>query len=399
MQDLESAPLRARRAPSPRSRPPTAVVAAASGFCLLIWLLCHRGPSDAVTAVLTNSAGIAVHILSTGAVIQRLYQPDRHGALADVVLGFDEPARYATGESPYFGAVAGRVANRIANATFSIDGRRSRVSVNEKGMPGCLHGGARGFDKVEWALSEPVPGRRVELRYRSPDGDQGFPGELDASVSYELNERNELLQEFTATVSGSPTPINLAQHSYFNLGGADSGESVLSHRLTLHRAEHVLPVDAHRIPTGALMPVRGTARDFTSSRAIGARIGEVDGPGWKAGYDQCWVLHNLGEADGAALRAAPWRAKPELAATLVHPPSGRTMELLTTAPGLQLYTSNFLDGSIRGKRDAAYDRYGGVCLETQNLPDAVNQAPRFPSAVLRPGEVYRHSTIYRFSAQ
>lgn len=350
------------------------------------------------TAVLSNSAGLTVHILSTGAVIQRLTMPDRHGKVEDIVLGFDEAARYSNGDSPYFGALAGRVANRIANATFSIDGRRSHVSVNEPGMPGCLHGGAVGFHKVEWSLTETTPGKSVRLTYRSPDGDQGFPGELQAEIKYELTEANELVQEIEATVSGAPTPINLAQHSYFNLAGHGSG-SVLSHRLTLHRAEHVLPVDEHRIPTGELRPVRGTAHDFTRSRTIGARIGEVDGPGWKAGYDQCWVLHELGSDGGARLRESPWRRRPELAATLVHPPSGRTMEVLTTAPGLQLYTSNFLDGSLAGKGGARYERYGGVCLETQNLPDAVNQAPPFPSAVLRPGEVYRHSTVYRFSAQ
>ena len=365
-------------------------------FCALWWVF---GVSARLslwwhTTVLHNKAGVEVHVISTGATIRKLLLPDRDGVFADVVLGFDSELPYSDGRSPYFGAVAGRVANRIANARFAIDGHQYSLGANEQGYPGCLHGGARGFDKVMWRfIRSERPGKLARLRYVSADGEEGFPGKLTVDVSYELTESSELLQEFRARVEGSATPINLAQHSYFNLGGHDSG-SVLNHTLTLHDATHVLPIDRNRIPTGRFDAVAGTAHDFLRPRPIGSRISEVGGPGWSAGYDQCWVLHGL----GASVARSPWQAIPKRAATLTHERSGRSMQILTTAPGLQLYTSNFLDGSLDGKAGARYGKYAGVCLETQNLPDAINQAPHFPSAVLTPGEEYRHSTVYVFSS-
>ena len=421
-------------------------------------------PAAGTAFVLRNTHGVEVHLLSTGASIQRLLLPDRHGALADVALGFEEEEPYADGRSPYFGAIAGRFANRIANATFKLDGKAYRLPRNEAGFPGSLHGGRKGFDKVSWKgehLPQPLTrfqklhrrGDAVRFRYASVDGEEGYPGALDVEVVYTLTDSArgrddartplapggycELIQSITATVTGAPTVINLAQHSYFNLAGHASG-TVLEHELTLPTATRVLPVDGHRIPTGHLKPVQGSPFDFLRPSSLGARIAEVDGPGWRAGYDNCFVLHGLGDAPPAlkdslgsarggkpppAADAGWWLRTPRLAATLSHRASGRTMEVLTNAPGLQLYTSNFLDASrpIPGTKDGArYGRYGGVCLETQSFPDGpshVNSTlgmgaaatharaasrstePRatYPTGVLRPGEKYRHLTIYRFS--
>jgi aldose 1-epimerase len=381
--------------------------------------------------------------------------------MADVVLGFDDERKYADGSSPYFGAIAGRFANRIANATFELDGKRYSLSKNERGFPGSLHGGARGFDKVEWeaehldryALKHRRRGDAVRLRYRSADGEEGYPGTLEVEIVYTLLDTEasgtqspavgELVQSITATVSGSPTVINLAQHSYFNLAGHGSG-SVLAHELTLPTAKRMLPVDAHRIPTGRFAPVAGTPFDFLSPRRIGDRLEEVDGPGWHAGLDHCFVLHGIydNEQPPQDVAMAPmkarrrqiragampppdadagwWLERPEHVATLHEPASGRTMRVSTTAPGLQVYTSNFLDGSIVGKGGARYDKYGGVCLETESLPNGPNHGatarslhsgqparttttggavPWYPSGILRPGEQYRHTTIYRFEVE
>ena len=443
-----------------------------------------RTAADDGPIVLRNGHGVEVHVLPTGASIQKLLLPDRSGTLADVVLGFDTETPYADGTSPYFGAIVGRVANRIANATFTIDGRRYHLGVNEKGFPGSLHGGFKGFDKVKWTAERLSPrrllnrrhGQAVRLSYTSPNGEEGYPGMLEVEVVYTLIDSaratddadvplaaggySELIQTISATVSGVPTPVNLAQHSYFNLGGHASG-SVLEHEMTLHNATRYLPVDAHRIPTGEMRPVHGSAFDFLKPRSIGSRIGEVDGPGWRAGYDHCFVLHKLGEGPPPRARsleavtggrpppsadAGWWYRAPHLAATLSHRSSGRTMEVLTNAPALQVYTSNFLDASapMKGtKGGAVYGRYGGLCLETQSFPNGpahaddanqhgtngpdhaavhhrmrlgnhvssrrmggthsnhVRQGPRvpYPTGTLRPGERYRHTTVYRFSTR
>ena len=324
----------------------------------------------------------------------------RHGRLADISLGFDDAdlGRYTDGTSPYFGAVVGRVANRIANASFTLGGQTHTLSRNEGAFPGTLHGGTRGWDKVTWRLVE-RSASHVKLAHSSRAGEENYPGTVEASVTYTLTADNELVVEMHASTDEA-TPINMAQHAYFNLAGHESG-SVLKHELTLPGATHVLPVDSARIPTGELRAVAGTAFDFSVARTVGARIDEVDGPGWRAGYDHCFVLHNRGTkaraalAKSATLFSADATAHP--AATYSHPASGRTMEISTTAPGLQVYTSNFLDGSIRGKGGATYHKYGGLCLETQGFPNAVN-TPSFPNTVLTPDGVYRHRTIYRFSA-
>jgi len=378
---------------------------------LVVHVSSNTVPTNKNAIVLRNEAGIEVHILPTGAAIQRLLLPDRDGVVDDVVLGFDDERHYADGTSPYFGAVVGRVANRIANASFELDGVRYQLSVNEKGFPGSLHGGKRGFDKVVWEATRIKPhalkhrrrGDAVRLRYKSPHGEEGYPGNLDAEVVYTLTASGELMQSITA-VTDRPTIVNLAQHSYFNLGGHNSG-TILNHTLRL-RATHRLPIDARRIPTGQLAPVRGTPFDFTAATPICSHIDQVDGPGWAAGYDHCFVLHGRGPAATRRADTAWWAGKPRLAATLHDPASGRAMQILTTAPGLQLYTSNFLDGSISGKSGTRYFKYAGVCLETQSFPDGIHHQPsadpdhtHFPTGILRPGDVYRHTTIYRFSVR
>ena len=339
-----------------------------------------------------------------------------------------------------------RVANRIANATFELDGKTYRLSKNEAGMPGTLHGGSRGFDKVRWDAKRLDPHRRkhrrrgdaIQLRYRSAAGEEGYPGTVEIEVTYTLMEGSDgslgqLVQSIHATTD-EPTLLNvrcqqhsppaqsttaraysdcrspcvaafapavsqLAQHSYFNLAGHGSG-SVLDHTLTLPRSTHMLPIDEARIPTGQLAPVQQTAFDFTSEARLGGRITEVNGPGWRAGYDHCFVLHGRGPASLSKLRDTQWwTPTPRSAARLHDPASGRTMEISTNAPGLQLYTSNFLDGKLVGKGGKRYAKYGGVCLETQNFPDAIHHPGAFPSPVLRPGERYAHTTIYHFSVR
>ncbi|KAL1523132.1 hypothetical protein AB1Y20_018088 [Prymnesium parvum] len=357
----------------------------AAGYFLLFF-----DPSYDRPIILRNAAGAEAHILLTGAVIQRLLVPDRHGKLDDVVLGHDSEAAYRA--SPYFGAVVGRVANRIANATFELDGETYTLATNEAGMPGSLHGGRRGFDKVRWKVKA-RSNDFVLLEYTSPDGEEGYPGAVDLLVRYEVSPRSELVFEVSARTT-KPTPINIAQHSYFNLGGHGSG-GVLSHELTLHHATHVLPIDAHRVPTGELLA--DGPFDFLSPRPIGRRIDAVDGPGWRAGYDHAFVLHRAADAIRRGARLEP-PATPRLAATLYHRATGRVMEVHTTLPALQLYTSNFLDGTIVGKGGAAYHKYAGVCLETEGFPDAVHH-PHFPSVVLRPGQLFNHRTLYAFSTR
>ena len=390
--------------------------------------------------------------------IQRLFVPDRNGEFADIVLGFDSEEEYAGSANPYFGVIVGRVANRIANATFTLDGEKYTLNTNEKGFPGSLHGGSKGFDKRKWNAEKLNPharrhrrrGDAVRLSYSSADGEEGYPGTVQVQVVYSLSDSctplgasgrhetgdwhcvGELVQSITGWTTDKPTVLNLAQHSYFNLKGHGSG-SVLDHELAMPTATRVLPVDSARIPTGEFKPVGGGAFDFLTSRRIGERISEVHGPGWREGYDHCFVLHSregeprlesgkrgaqrklfasLARASGAehpmpAADAGWWQKSPEIAATLTDPSSGRTMEIATTAPGLQVYTSNFLDGSHRGKEGAAYARYGGVCLEAESFPDGPNRggqtrttgdhASSYPSGVIRVGEVYRSTTVYQFS--
>jgi len=322
---------------------------------------------------LRNASGMIVRIIGYGATITELLVPDRAGRLADVVLGFDTLRPYEQ-ESPYFGGTVGRVAFRITNAAFDLDGRRHELTRNAGAHH--LHGGERGFSKVVWE-AEPILGAAaVRFRHRSPDGDQGYPGAVDAAVVYALTDDDELRIDYTATAD-RPTPINLTHHSYFNLAGAAAGD-VLDHELCLD-ADRYSPTDATLTPTGAIRPVRGTPFDFQEPHRIGQRIAAA------GGYDLAY------------LRRAPGR---ELAsvATLVEPGSGRRLEVLTTSPAVILYTGNYLDGTLTGKTGAVYRQHAGVCLETGHLPDSVNR-PEFPSTILRPGATYRETCVYRFGAR
>ena len=329
--------------------------------------------------VLRSSRGMEVSISSYGGIITALTAPDRCGEHADVVLGFDRLDRYLAGH-PYFGAIVGRYANRIAGGMFTLDGQPSTLARNDG--ENHLHGGIAGFDKVLWtARPQPSPdGPRLVLTHSSADGDEGYPGQLDVAVSYTLTHQNELHIRYHATTS-RPTHVNLTNHSYFNLAGPGSSD-ILGHILTID-ADHFTPVDADLIPTGELRPVDGTPMDFRAPTAIGARIDRDDDQvRFGRGYDHNWVLHPTGPAVRPAAR-------------VYEPTSGRQLEVLTSAPGIQLYTGNFLDGNHVGKRGTPYGFRCAFCLETQHFPDSPNK-PQFPSTVLRPGEVYETRTVYRF---
>lgn len=326
---------------------------------------------------LTNSNGMEARIINYGGIVVSLKTPDRSGNLADVVLGFDSLAPYL-GTHPYFGALIGRYGNRIANARFALDGQTYTLPVNNG--PNSLHGGNNGFDKQVWSASA-EPGLLV-LTYTSPDGEEGYPGTLNARVTYALGEDNSLRIDYEATTD-KPTVVNLTNHSYFNL--ADAGASLILNHEVMINADRFTPVNDTLIPTGELRPVDGTPFDFRQPTAIGARIDADDEQiRFGGGYDHNYVLNRTG--DGLSL-----------AASVYEPVSGRVMEVLTAEPAVQFYTGNFLTGET-GKGGVSYQRRSGLCLETQHYPDSPNQ-PEFPSTVLRPGEVYRTSTVYRFSAR
>lgn len=330
---------------------------------------------------LRNGRGMMARLINYGAAVTELFVPDRQGRAADVVLGFDRFSPYENpAENPYFGATVGRVAFRITNGQFTLDGRRYQLTLNTP--PHHLHGGVRGLSRCVWN-AEPGPatdGPSVRFRLVSPDGDQGYPGQLKAEVLYTLTFDNELRIDYTATAD-RPTPVNLAHHSYFNLAGAGAGD-VLGHLLQIETGCYT-PLDEKKIPTGQIATVEGTPYDFRQLRPIGERM--KTHPEVTDGYD---LSYPLDRADGTLRRAA----------TLSEPTSGRVMEVWTTQPAIVLYTGNYLDGSIRGKGGAVYNKHAGVCLETAHLPDSVNQ-PSFPSIILRPGQTYRHTCVYRFSAR
>ena len=326
--------------------------------------------------VLTNG-WMTVKVITYGAIVTEMHVPDRNGVTADVVLGFDDMEGYLTSQ-PYFGATVGRVANRIAAGRFTLDGQDYNLAVNNG--PNSLHGGLKGFDKVVWKAEESsVPGgAAVRLTYLSKDGEEGYPGNLSVSVTYTLTAENALRIDYAGSTD-KPTPVNLTNHSYFNLAGPDSG-TILGHELLLS-ADFYTPVDETLIPTGELRSVVGTPLDFTNPTAIGSRIDQIAGePG---GYDHNFVLREGNRGKGAA-------------AIVRDPRSGRTMEVFTTEPGLQLYTANFLDGTIQGKLGMNYIKRNAFCLEAQHFPDSVHHA-NFPSIILRPGSLYSQTTIYRFS--
>ncbi len=329
---------------------------------------------------LANNRGLEARIMSYGGTLVRLSAPDRNGAIADVILGFDDLPRYL-GAHPYFGCLIGRYANRIAAGAFCLNNRKHQLTRNDGANH--LHGGLTGFDKVLWQAhsQDSVDGPQLVLTYISPAGEEGYPGNLSARVIYTATERNELRLDYSAT-SDADTPVNLTHHAYFNLAGS---RTVLGHILRL-AAARFLPVKRGLIPTGAERRVQGTPFDFTQPATIGSRI-EADESQLRlaGGYDHCWILNK--ETTECAL-----------AAELYEPQSGRVLSVLTTQPGIQIYTGNFLDGSIAGKAGQVYEKYGGVCLETEHFPDSPNQ-PAFPTTILRPGAIYRHTTIYRLGVK
>jgi len=332
---------------------------------------------------LTNRHGMRVRILTYGGILQSIEVPDRHGHRANVALGFDNLADYVA-KNPYFGAIIGRYGNRIAKGRFTLDGVTYQLPINND--PNSLHGGTVGFDKHIWSAT---PFRNhgsvgLVMRFTSPDGDQGYPGRLAARVTYTLTEGNGIRMDYKATTN-RPTIVNLTNHSYFNLQGEGTG-SIEDHVLLL-RASHYTPVDPTLIPTGEIARVAGTPMDFRRPTAIGERIRD----GFEQlvigrGYDHNWVLDRRHSGPGADL---------ELAARLSDPTSGRVLRVLTTEPGIQFYSGNFLDGTLVGTSGRMYRQGDGLALETQHFPDSPNHA-NFPSTVLRPGQVYRTTTVYQF---
>ena len=353
-----------------------------------------------ITHNLRNANGLETRILSWGGIIQSLRVPDRDGRMADVVLGYDDPEHYLENPS-YLGALIGRYANRIGGGRFSIDGRTHVLTLNDG--RNHLHGGRRGFNAVEWDARRVAGdgGEAIELTQTSPDGEEGYPGRLEVTVRYTLTDANEVVIDYRATTD-APTHVNLTQHSYFNLAGHDAPD-VLGHVLRID-ADRYLPVDASLIPNGKLASVTGTPFDFREPFPIGRRI-ETDDVQMKRGrgYDHCFVL-NAGDGagvlrgdapDGAGgLRGGPYGGELRFAARVEEPSSGRTLEVWTTEPGMQLYTGNFLD-IRRGKGGARYGSRAGLALETQHFPDSPNK-PSFPSTVVRPGEEYRSRTVWAF---
>lgn len=331
---------------------------------------------------LTNSQGVEAKITNFGGVVVSLKVPDRNDSLADVVLGFNSLEPYFE-KSPYFGALVGRYGNRIAKGKFTLNGEEYTLAQNNG--ENHLHGGLKSFGRVLWQ-AEPLPtdsSANLVLRYTSADGEEGYPGRLDVTVEYALTNDNALRIHYQATTD-APTVVNLTNHSYFNLAGQEQG-SILDHEVMIN-ADRFVPVDNTLIPTGELASVEGTPLDFTEPTQVGTRIDDDHTQMvYGKGYDHCWVLNKEGDAL-------------TLAATVYEPGSGRFMEVMTSEPGVQFYSGNFLDGSLTGKDGAVYKKRSGLCLETQHFPDSPNQ-PNFPSTELNPGETYETTTIYRFSTR
>jgi aldose 1-epimerase len=351
---------------------------------------------DAVSVyTLKNAHGMEVRATDYGGIILSLRVADRDGRFDDVVLGYDSLKDYVRA-SPYFGAIIGRYGNRIAGGRFSLDGQTYTLARNNG--PNHLHGGLRGFDKVVWAVEpfESRDGVGLVFRYASPDGEEGYPGILRAQVTYTLTDRNELIFDYHATTDRA-TPVNLTQHSYFNLAGDGKGD-ILGHAVTLN-ADHFTPVDSTLIPTGEIKSVGGTPFDFRTATPIGARIDRDDEQlRYGRGYDHNFVLNKGGKGGKGGTGGTGGTGDPTLAARVYEPGSGRVMEIYTTEPGLQFYSGNFLDGTLRGKNGVVYRHRYGFAMETQHFPDTPNQ-PAFPSAILRPGEEYRSRSIYKFAVQ
>ena len=333
---------------------------------------------------LKNSNGMTVKVTNYGAIITSIVVPDRDGKMADVVLGYDRLEDYINAvDKPYFGAVVGRYGNRIAKGKFTLDGKTYSLATNNG--PNSLHGGIIGFDKVVWDADYKQKENTITLSYTAKDGEEGYPGNLNLSVTYTLSDDNELTIDYLAKTDKA-TPINVTQHSYFNLKGEGHG-TILDHELMLN-ASHYTPVDETLIPTGKIEEVAGTPFDFTTAKAIGKDI-SVSNEQLKfgGGYDHNWVLDESNKQDDLTL-----------AARVVEPESGRVLEVLTTEPGIQFYCGNFLDGRLTGKSGRSYVNRGGFCLETQHFPDSPNQE-NFPSTILRSGETYETKTVFKFSTR
>jgi aldose 1-epimerase len=324
---------------------------------------------------LTNKNGMQVGIINYGGTITKMITPDKNGNMGDVVLGFDSLSGYLQKGNPYFGALIGRYGNRIAHAKFELNGKNYSLVANDHGN--SLHGGDKGFDKVVWN-AEKKSDSSLQLSYQSKNGEQGYPGNLNVTVVYTLTADNALKINYTATTDQA-TPINLTNHAYYNLSaGTDS--TILNHQLQLN-ADRYTPVDSVLIPTGEIKSVKGTPFDFTTMKPIGRDIDQV-----KGGYDHNWILNTSG--DGLAK-----------AATLYHPPSGRIMDVYTTEPAIQFYSGNFLDGTLANtKGGTKYVKHAALCLETQHYPDSPNQ-PNFPNTILKPGETYKQTTVYKFGVK
>ena len=340
--------------------------------------------------VLTTPAGVTAKIITYGATVTELWVPDNAGKLADVLLGFDTMKGWQSKANPFFGCVVGRYANRIAKGKFTLDGKEYKLATNNGANH--LHGGDAGFDKKVWKAEKPTAvkdkdgkeiGYSVAMSYKSADGEEGYPGTLDATVTYSLTSVGGVhgLKIHYAATTDKATPVNLTNHAYFNLAGHNAGD-ILGHELQF-KASNITPTDDSYIPTGKIAPVKDTPYDFTKPTTIGSRIAKIKGePG---GYDINYVMDRKG------------RAPNFIAATVRDPKSGRTMEVRTTEAGVQFYTGNFLDGTAKGKGGAVYKKHAGFCLEAQVYPDSPNQKD-FPSSILTPGKKYTQTTEYRFSA-
>lgn len=338
----------------------------------------HFGTTDGQDVnlyTLTNDRGFEVSVTNYGGAVVSIKAPDRRGEFADVALGFETLEEYVRNPR-YFGGLIGRHANRIGLGRFALNGAEYQLTQNNGANH--LHGGARGFDKRVWKATEESSesGAALHLEYLSVDGEEGYPADVKAATTYTVLLDNVMEIRYEATTDRD-TIVNLTNHAYFNLAGEGD---ILGHQLTLH-ADAFTPVSKELIPTGEIKPVENTPMDFRRAKAIGADLREA------GGYDHNYVLQDYGRSD---------RDSPRLAARLYEPNSGRVLEILTTEPGIQFYSGNFLDGSLTGKGGAVYHKYAGLCLEPQHFPDAPNHA-NFPSTVLRPGEVYRHVSKYRFS--
>ncbi len=331
---------------------------------------------------LGNGHGMEVRTMSYGGIILELRAPDRNGKSDDIVLGFDKLDQYTT-NNPHFGGIIGRYANRIANGTFTLDGVKYNLPKNNG--PNTLHSGFIGFDKVLWSAApfKHHDGCGIAFKYLSKDGENGFPGNLQVTVTYTLTEKNELIFDYEATTDKA-TPINLTQHTYFNLAGDGNG-NILNHILTLN-ADQFTPADANLIPTGEISSVAGTPLDFSKPVAIGTRIGDKYEPLVLAnGYDHNFIINGNGKGLKFAARVS-------------EPTSGRVLEVSTTEPAIQIYSGNFLDGTLTGKHGHIYHQRDGLALETQHYPDSPNH-PGFPSTILRPGQTFHSRTVYKFSTE